>query len=56
MNPISNFNKDGCTDIAYYGKYGDGGGCWRVYLNDKNRKFTVTSFGDNVVQGLNYCF
>ena len=42
------FNKDGYTDIAYYGKCDDGKKCWRVHLNDKNGKFTTTSYGDNM--------
>ena len=42
------FNKDGYTDIAYYGKVGDGDDCWRVHLNDKNGKFTTTSYGGNM--------
>ncbi|QVY65039.1 VCBS repeat-containing protein [Polaribacter sp. Q13] len=42
------FNKDGYTDIAYYGKCGNGDDCWRVHLNDKNGKFTVTSYGGDM--------
>jgi len=32
---VGDFNKDGFSDIAYYGKCGNGTECWRVHINNK---------------------
>jgi len=32
---VGDFNKDGFSDIAYYGKCGNGADCWRVHINNK---------------------
>lgn len=43
------FNGDGYTDLAYYGKGGNGAiDCWRVHLNNKNGQFSATSYGGDM--------
>lgn len=41
------FNNDGFTDVAYYGRCGGGTGreCWRVHLNDRNGRLVPANFG-----------
>ena len=48
--PMSgDFNGDGYSDIAYFGKCSnDNLDCWRVHLNNKNGSFTTTSYGGDM--------